>query len=244
MFCDNDDFVEREWIQTLVKYIRKFPDSFINCEYTKVYELDEVKKHITIPMYKSITHVSIDEYYVFYKYNYSPYIWIRIFNSEVIKNNNLKFNENIKIGGGEDVLFCIDYMKYCMDFLYIPYNGYNYVDVSDSLSRKYNEKYYDVIKPLYFPRKQVIAKKHLQEFCDEYFYRFYNCINIVLDERNKMTKKQKINYINYILNDGAFKDALKNASQIACDVKLKKILKFGSYRLLFLFNKVSRFLSK
>ncbi len=233
MFCDNDDFVDKDWIQTLVKYIKQFPYSLISCEYTKVNVQNKLNKHIRIPIYKTVTHVPIEDYYIFYKYNYSPYIWIRIYNAEIVRD--IKFNE--KIYSGEDVLFNIEYMKYCNEFLYVPYNGYYYVEVSESLSRKYNAKYYDVLKPLYFPRTKIISKKYLQEFYDEYFYRFYNCIDIVMDKRNKMTKKKKIKYINYILKDAAFKDALKNASEKACGKKLKKILSLKNCRILFLFKK-------
>ena len=46
----------------------------------------------------------------------------------------------------------------------------------------------------------MIADKDSQEFYNGYFYRFYACIDVVNDDRNTMTDKEKKKYIRYILH--------------------------------------------
>ena len=106
------------------------------------------------------------------------------------------------------------------------------------MSRNYTPHYYDDIKRLYYARLTVIGENDLSFFYDEYFFRFYQCFDIVNDTRNAETGREKAKYCNYILNDDAFLDALKHSSDIACSKKLKRVLAFKNYRLLMLFRKL------
>ena len=235
MFCDSDDFVDKDWIKILLFYAKKNPTSLINCEYCNYLINKDVINYPKTYNVEEATHIDIDQYFYFYKNNYSQFVWNRIFCSETIMINDIRFDEKIKVG--EDALFILEYLKYCTDFLYIPKCLYYWVNNSESASRKYEPYYYDIIKKLYFPRKNIISEKDKQAFIDEYFHRFYECFTIVFDERNEEPKTKKIKYCNYILNDNEFIDAMNNASAYVCSSKMKKILKIKNYRILKIFLK-------
>ena len=92
--------------------------------------------------------------------------------------------------------------------------------------------YFDVLKEFYFPRLSIISDKDKQAFYDNSFYRFYTSMEMVFDERNKASRREKIKYCNYILRSEVFIDATKHAGKEQCSNKLKFILKFKNFRLL------------
>ena len=106
--------------------------------------------------------------------------------------------------------------------------------ITDTESGANNAKYYDDIKKLYFPRVSVIADKDSQEFYNGYFYRFYACIDVVNDDRNTMTDKEKKKYIRYILHDDAFCHAMEHAE----NSRLKTLLRLKSYLLIRIYRKL------
>ena len=236
MFCDADDFVDEEWAKTLLYYAKNNPLSLINCEYYKYSENSNVSNKIIMYDVETATHINKNQYYFYYKKGYSHSVFNRIFRKEIIKSHEIRFNEIVKVG--EDVLFVLEYLKYCVDFLYIPKGLYYWVDNFESTSRKYEAHYYDIIKCLYYPRKNAVSNNDKQKFIDEYFYRFFSCFEIVLDKRNKESNSEKIKFCNYILKDNEFIDAMNNASPSVCSPKLKKVLKMGSYRILNIFLKL------
>lgn len=230
MFCDSDDYVEREWIATLYKAIEENLDSFVFCAFFK--ENNKESKLTRLSEGELYQHYTNNEYYFMYRKGFSAYRWNRIYIREKV-SGNLRFDENVSVG--EDVLFNIEYFKTCDSFLYVDKPLYHWVNnENDSLSRVYHAKYYDDIKKLYFPRVSVIADTNLQDFYNEYFYRFYACIDVFNDERNTMIDKDKKEYIRYILHDKAFCHAMEHAEK----TRLKMILQFKSYLLLRIYKKL------
>lgn len=232
MFCDSDDYVEPDWISTLYRAIEDNPDDFVFCAFFKEDTSKSRLIHLSHGDYYS--RYSISDYYLMYQKGFSAYRWIRIFRKDKI-SDTIRFNESISVG--EDVLFNIEYLKTCNSFLYVDKPLYHWGnDRSDSLSRAYHAKYYNDIKNLYFPRASVIADKDMQNYYNEYFHRFYACIDIVNDNRNTMSKSEKKAYINYILHDEAFCHALKHSEKS----KLKTLVNFKSYSLIMMYKKLCK----
>lgn len=233
MFCDSDDFAEQNWIETLYRYAEQYPDRFVLSAFFK----DEINHSQTVRLKDASPNkqFSSDEYYYLYKNGFSAYRWNRIYRRDAVIGNHIRFDDSISIG--EDVIFNIEYLKCCTGFLYIDKPLYHWVNNgNDSLSRAYHVKYYDDIKALYYPRISAIAEKDKQAFYNEYFYRFYNCIDIVNDERNTMTDKEKKAYIRYMLHDDAFCHALEHSE----NSRLKSLLRFKSYSILRFYNQIHR----
>lgn len=230
MFCDSDDYVEKDWISTLYTAIEDNPSSFVFCAFFN--ENNKDSKPVRLldgEFYQSYTN---NEYFFMYHKGFSAYRWNRIFLRNKVLGK-IRFEESISVG--EDVLFNIEYLKTCDSFLYVDKLLYHWVNNgNNSLSRAYHAKYYDDIKKLYFPRASVIAEKDLQEFYNDYFYRFYACIDIVNDSQNTMTDREKKAYIRYILHDKAFCHAMEHAESS----RLKTLLRFKSHLLLRVYKKL------
>ncbi len=233
MFSDSDDYVDRDWIKKLYTMIKENTCGFVNCSYKKCWQDGKVNV-IRLTSDSTIVTLSKDNYFCLYKNGYSHSLWNKIYSSKIIRDNSIRFDNSVY--NGEDVLFNIEYFRCCDSIIYIPEALYNMNQTDGSLSRKYDPHYYDIIKRLYYPRLTVLGEKDLPLFYDESFYRFYNCIEIVNDSRNKETEKEKLDYCNYILNDEAFIDAMNHSSEAACSKKLKKVLAFKNYRVLQLFQ--------
>ena len=234
MFCDSDDYVEPEWIETLHQYAEKNPGVSVFSAFYK--EDGKTKQEFRLKEAITEKKISQSEYYYIYRNGFSAYCRNRIYLRDKVAGK-IRFDENISVG--EDVIFNIEfeYQKTCDGFLYVDKPLYHWVDNgNDSLSRAYHAKYYDDIKALYFPRVGAVAEKDLQEFCTGYLSRFYACIDVVNDERNTMTDKQKRTYIRYILHDEAFCHALKNSK----NTRLKKLLVFKSYTLIRFYRKIHK----
>lgn len=220
MFCDSDDFVDKRWIETLYNAAIQYPDAWINCEYYKYYSITEkAEVHCLGDVVKN-TAFPKSEYYLYYKYQYTHSCWNRIYQRVIVENNHIRFSLSTSVG--EDVLFNIEYLKQCNMIYHIACPLYYWNDDnSQSLSRKANPRYYDIIKRLYFPRLSVISDADKQSFIDEYFYRFYCSLKTA---NEILPKRQRNRYGNYILNDHEFLHSVKNASNIACGWKLRMVL--------------------
>ena len=170
---------------------------------------------------------------MYYTNNYSHSCWNRIYRKDVINEFDIRFPINISVG--EDVLFNIQYIKHCKSFYHIAQGLYFWNDDNcDSLSRKTDLFYYDTLKTLYFPRLEVVSERDKQAFIDEYFFRFYQC----LDDLSNSDYKEKVRYGNYILKDSAFIHALKNTSENSCNNKLKTMLSLHSFNVFLLYKKL------
>jgi glycosyltransferase involved in cell wall biosynthesis len=230
MFCDSDDYVEPDWIETLYREAQKHPNSFVFSGFYK--EEAGSTKSLLLSNQSGNSHIPITEYYYLYRSGFSAYRWNRIFLREKVAGK-IRFDENISVG--EDVLFNIEYLKTCDSFLYVDKPLYHWVNNgNNSLSRAYHAKYYDDIKKLYFPRASAIADTDLQEFYNDYFYRFYSCVDVVNDARNTMTDKEKNDYIRYILHDDAFCHAMEHAESS----RLKMLLRLKSNMILRIYKKL------
>ena len=230
MFCDSDDYVEKDWISVLYKAIEENPSSFVFCAFFK--ENNYESKPVRLSDGEVYQRYTNKEYFLMYRKGFSAYRWNRIFLRDKVLGK-IRFDESISVG--EDVLFNIEYLKTCDCFLYVDKLLYHWMNNgNNSLSRAYNAKYYDDIKKLYFPRVSVIADKDSQEFYNGYFYRFYACIDVVNDDRNTMTDKEKKKYIRYILHDDAFCHAMEHAE----NSRLKTLLRFKSYLLIRIYRKL------
>lgn len=114
-FYDPDDILNCEIISHLVEILEKE-----KCEYSitynkKIYEDKfNIKKLIAPKNFKEkVKTYSPEETFslMINKYEIFTSVWNKIYLSKIIKDNNLKFNENCKFG--EDTIFNINYLKHC-----------------------------------------------------------------------------------------------------------------------------------
>lgn len=237
MFCDSDDYVEPEWMEILYNAATEHPESLVNCEYAVIMPSQGYKEIKTLPGLTKSQIIDKRHYFPLLINNYVMNIWSRIFRTDIIKDNHLKFVENLH--QGEDTVFILNYLGYCDSFFYIHqclyYWAYN---DTDTLSRQYYAHNFEDVKTIYSARKPLIADEYLQAFYDFSFSQFMLCTKLVFDARNKESNRKKINYCSCIFKDGAFQETVKNASKASCSSRHKFILRLKSYRLYRLILKI------
>ncbi|MGN0163989.1 MAG: glycosyltransferase family 2 protein, partial [Candidatus Ornithomonoglobus sp.] len=132
-FVDSDDELYNETINDLVSNLK-------DCEmaigsYTNVYKRGIKETILAFKRY------SYDEFkriaMELYKQNALNTVWNKLFRSSIIKNNNIRFKENIHLG--EDLLFVLQYLKHCGNIICIDKPIYKYYREHGTLTKTYNK---------------------------------------------------------------------------------------------------------
>lgn len=133
-FIDADDFIESNYIEYLYQNIIK--SDIAVSGYNRI-DADKVYPQILTE------EGEISREFLFYHMLCTGYIhsscWNKIFKMEYIRDNEIKFQSNIKIG--EDMVFLARYLKECHTYVYIPIPLYNYrKNPSSALQNVYHGK--------------------------------------------------------------------------------------------------------
>ena len=90
-------------------------------------------------------------------------VWGKLYKTEIIKRENLKFTDLKEIGTYEDGLFNLHYFEYVRKAVYVDQCLYHYRRThSDSLTSKYNEKLFQQWQNLFDIMQNYITDKHLK----------------------------------------------------------------------------------
>ena len=166
MFCDSDDIVEPQWIQTLLDVAIKNPLSWVMCRYTEVGK----KGDGTAPA-ESVTRLCKDNYFDVYNQGLSAYVWNKIYCKELIDANDIQFDEKLSIG--EDVEFNIQYYSRTEDILIINEHLYWYNRENNKSITKH-AVYGEATLYLYRLRKPYIREQDIQKFNKRYWNQIFS----------------------------------------------------------------------
>ncbi|MEG1312349.1 MAG: glycosyltransferase family 2 protein [Romboutsia sp.] len=145
MFCDSDDYVDNRWCQNLYEQIELDKNSLVisgvhfinqrdnNDNNNKVFSKDE-----------EISYMKKERLFEIYDCFLLNSPCNKIYNSKFIKDNNIKFNEELSLG--EDLLFNLEYIDYTnTNIVMVNKSDYLYIlRDTESLDNKYYENLYDI----------------------------------------------------------------------------------------------------
>ena len=236
MFCDSDDFVKPEWMERLHFFAEKYPDCLVNCEYA--FAVPSEKK-MSVKRLKDATRSQFIDKKHFFPMSMESmalHLWTRIFRADVISKNRLTFRADMV--QGEDIVFIAEYLRYCRGFYYIKECLYFWTDnKTGSLSRDYHPHCFEDMKKVYETRKELIDSRYMQDFYDDAFVRFMKTVDIVRDERNTESDREKLSYCQKIFRDPSFRETVNKVSEKTCPRKKRALIKTGSFRLYRLLSK-------
>lgn len=154
LFLDADDSIAPDFVQNLISNHQE-GDDIVICGLTKVFEHKNIKK-VNVPNNGSFSKEQIFKDFLFHQQKDGIYGFVcsKLIKSEIVKNNNIQFNENIKLA--EDLDFFIQYYSFCKRFKLIDGNGYYYYQDSNSDSKK-NVDYIQLIG-VYLKLQQILLK--------------------------------------------------------------------------------------
>lgn len=142
-FCDNDD----EYLPGLLKdnYELAKANNVDLLRYAKVKRLEKDDGRVweTITKLEDMFIEKKDFYKHYINIRKEDTVWTGLYRREIIENNKIRFNENIKYGG-EDVYFNISMLKNCqkLGFNSKAYYSWTQRD-THSTSRKFNDEFLD-----------------------------------------------------------------------------------------------------
>ena len=184
VFCDSDDFVESNFLESL---------------YSNILDTDLVICGIAEQWFP-VMNSKVDFQYFASKpslYNWSQYVNFsvnKIYKKSIIDDYNLRFDTNMQMG--EDALFVCSYIKHCKYVKCISGNLYHYLWNDFSAMHKYNPIFWDnekrVIKNQYELFESFNLSTQEQNFMNRWLYikfkdAFYYYMR--MSKNNNETKK-------------------------------------------------------
>lgn len=200
MFVDSDDWVEPDFVQTMVEIYEKYPGTIPVCGY---FNHDEIKSGRT-DIYCWARQTEKKDYFIhdviveLYEKNLLQIIWNKCFVTEIVKKNNLEFEEGLNVG--EDFRFLLQYIEKSgsQKIFFVNKPLYHYCrDNGASLSTTFTE--ISMEEPLRNLRKmheltgktvielEKIMEKEYERLLDHYAYAIMHMSGI-----SYLEKKQRI----------------------------------------------------
>ena len=250
MFCDSDDIVEANWCEKLYKVFQK--EKCLTICHMARENSEGIIQWSTLEQYwpirnRSVEMIAISKINLLYKAQLLNSPCNKLYKSSVIKENNIKFVENLNLG--EDLIFNIRYIV-CAKEKYVSVVNevlYRYIMINEeSLTQKYRDDYIEnqhIIfeKLIYFFEKcEIEDEAFFRELYYDYFFLLYNYFSEYICN-NQHSFIYKANYLTQILKN----DTLLNKAYEICsfeqDSKIfVKVIQCKNYYIIWLFEKCWR----
>lgn len=207
-FVDADDHIETNMTESLVQAMTEDVQLVI-CGYTSVYpRKNKTQKRSFLPQAEGTFHQNefIQHVGRFYKNILLPSPCNKLYESQFIKENNIRFPEEVRIG--EDLLFNLDYLDLCHTIHIIKEPLYNYmINNHSSLSRNFTKDLIHNQHMLYSKVKRFLIKKNSYSGENKRFLKIIyansivNSLNNLFHECSALTPDQRKAEINKIISD-------------------------------------------
>ena len=187
-FIDSDDIVHKNYLKTLIDNINKHDMSI--CAFT-----NNIKK--MTDSNKSITHLNQSQAleHILNNRKIQGYVWNKLFKSNIIKNNNLQFNETLKIG--EDIDFVFEYLKYCKNIIYVNKKLYYYnKNTNNTVTNIENYKFCLASWENMFKKYRTLKKYKSMDLINYYYLKKcyeMSYYNLNINTNNKLYFSNKFN---------------------------------------------------
>ncbi len=244
VFVDSDDWVEKEYIETLLEIKEKYADSESICSY-KVITSDNETDFSTISFSdnEEVSVIPFNKYMELIVHILAQSPWNKLFKRSVINESKIRFDESISLG--EDIIFCLDYYNKCGKSNIVCVNQalYNYTMFgNETLSNKYYPDLVQIDERIHSKIKDFIISHNADKYQIEIYNnnRFFSYISVLdntYKKANLSSKSEKRNTNNKILRSPEFKEALKNTTSLINPLQ-KLSYKSGSWTLVQLVNKL------
>ena len=246
MFVDSDDYLKNNYISRMIKDIEKY--ELRVCSY--YFEYPDIKK-IKPQKYdeekteNETIEIMKDDFITLYSRQLLNLVWNKIYYANIIKENNILFDENVT--KGEDLLFNLEYIKHInTNIAVINEPLYYYVSKKTGLNRSFKEPIEDRLKRTenVYKKMKAISEKNnnviISVIINMYFIHLRNYIsenkikhNINKEFANKLDRPEIREMLDNIKNN-----EIPNLKFVKKLYYNKKII------FMFLYNKLNLKLSK
>ena len=252
MFCDSDDFVKRDWCKGLYDLQKNNLNSICLCGFTTINFRGNKCEYIdkVLDKNKKINHINIKDFFLLYEKHLVNSPCNKIYESQIIKKNNIKFNENITLG--EDLLFNLKYFEFVKgDIVVLNECKYNYIlRDNESLDNKYYKDLFGIYTMLYksIYDHMIIFKSdisiYIEKFYNSYFYMLNRVLKNTFHSKSNMNFIQKIKYNSEVMKSEEFKKCLRYSNLDKMSLVYRKLYLRGNYILIYIYENLSKLKSK
>ena len=214
MFVDSDDFIEPQTVDVMLSGIVGN-----NCDVAVCGRVDKYEP-VMDGMFDTKVFSSMPS--MFNQIQYTNYVTNKLFKIDIIRNNNIRFDENVKLG--EDALFCSEYYKHAKYILTLSDGLYHYVYNGQSAMNRFDNKYLSyeqkVIKSIWNNFHRFCINPNEENTIKKWYVeRVFACVGYyrVQQKKKVITKKEFRSYVKKIFEFEYLKENL-SVMQI---VKLK-----------------------
>jgi glycosyltransferase involved in cell wall biosynthesis len=220
-FIDGDDTIDNNFLMKLFEIIEKYE---VDVVYSKLFFQESFLEFSGIIDKEKINTLLLPFFIKDAKYNS---VCNKLFSNELIKKNNIRFPEGIKLG--EDSYFNIQFLLFGNKVYFLDYCGYHYREVEGSATRNifkhnYFQKAVEVYLIDWLPLLgNIISSEEIQNlkkitFVKKIISLTYNYTN----PNSGLSLKQKYFKLKEIVNN-------KEVSEVFSDNNIKNELNLNSY---------------
>lgn len=234
---DSDDFVEPDYLQTLLEVREKFPNAgHIWCCFQTVTTSN--KEDLKLNLASDNEEISLfdrKDIMTLYELWLLQMPWNKLYDAELIKKDKLCMDESLNLG--EDLVFNLQYLNAVLntDIVIVNKPVYNYViNHNNSLDNKYCsnllqscEKTNNIIKN--YMVKWKIDSSQEYKYYNMCFNKYERILDNTFKKGNLQSKKEKVQFNNSVIKSEKFKQALENRTRFVHPL-LIKAYKTGNYK--------------
>lgn len=249
-FCDSDDWVESNWIEELIDVCINDKYNISVCGFKWLDKVNNVKIDKLYDTQVFNQGLDINKFYKLRNADMFNVLWNKMFNLEIIRKNNIRFDEDLSLG--EDLIFILQYLEKCNTKISIINKClYNYTyKQGNNLASRYNRDLFNIYNRL-FSQLYSTAKKvgvdfniYNKEYYSNYFAALIRCLDNTLSRENEENFITKLRYNNKIIKSNEFIKCLENVSLQEYNKLYVSVLRSKQYFLFYLFCKLYQFKNK
>ncbi|MEI4829868.1 glycosyltransferase [Bacillus sp. FJAT-53711] len=207
-FVDSDDYIEPNMTEEMVNNMNEQVELVI-CSYRSFFLLEgnnNIRNH-TCPINGKYSYSEFMQCFgELFRNTFINQLWNKLYVTELIKNNNLRFKENLNMG--EDLLFNLEYIKECNYISSTDKYLYNYLIISNSsLTVSFKENLFEIEQMLFNRIKEFLIESNYYDGKNKelvkigYAESCINCLEHLFHMNSNLSSALKKEQISNIIND-------------------------------------------
>lgn len=249
-FVDADDWIEPDMYEIMCNQLESNNSEMVMCNFIKEYE-DKSKNEVEELPFEGIKGFDDNDSIIsnliknmigtksLNSKSIMASVWRMVFKRDFIEVNNIRFDKNIIIG--EDMIFCIGYLKKCKSIIVLDKVLYHYRILQSSAMSRYRENHWEVATIFNDNLEKSLGDVDIHDKSEiiafDLIRSSINSVSMVCKSENEVSKSEKINQIKNICLDSKLRRAIKNikVSELNTKDKLRIwLLKYNMKRVLFI----------
>jgi len=134
-FVDSDDYLAPDYFADMADALLASGSDLVMAGHTRFFTDADPKVYPYTP--SVINSDSFSKLFSELKIQHNAFTCCRIFPTEIIRRNNMRFTEDMKLG--EDAVFLLTYLQYCRSVCFVANCGYFYRIMPGSLSNSLHD---------------------------------------------------------------------------------------------------------